>query len=107
MIEHPCCAGVFTLQLADRFLDIIDQGIVTLLAGDFQACLKIWRQCVQVITGAVVGCRQLPDLITQLIDQLMQGLFGHKVLKMAFWDERRDIILSPSIVTTTQIRRYQ
>jgi hypothetical protein len=55
----------------------------------------------------VVGCRQLPDLITQLIDQLMQGLFGHKVLKMAFWDERRDIILSSSIVTTTQIRRYQ
>ena len=76
MIEHPCCAGVFNLQLADRFLDMVDQGIVTLLAGDFQACLKICHQCVQAVTGAVVGCRQLPDFITQLIDQLVQGLSG-------------------------------
>jgi len=97
VIEHSGCAGVFNLQLADRFLDIVDQGIVILLAGDFQACLKICHQCVQAITGAVVGCRQLPDFITQLIDQLMQRLFGHKVLKMAFRDQRRDIILSSSI----------
>ena len=97
MIEHPCCAWVFNLQLADRFLDIVDQGIVTLLAGDFQACLKICHQRVQAVTGTVVGCGQLPDFITQLIDQLMQGLFGHKVMKMAFRGRRRHIILSSSL----------